>query len=714
MRIKQWISPIAGSLLLMGSFGLVSCSSSAKSGTEKPEIRPPVATRIAHRDTTPGDIRTDYYYWLRDRKNPEVIQYLEAENNYTKMKMAHTEALQDSLYRELKSRIKENDASVPVRWGGYYYYSREEAGKQYPIFCRKQGSLEAPEEILLDQNELARGHGFLSLGAYRVSPDHNLLAFATDTSGNEVYTLYVKDLRTGELLPDTVTAIDGNVRWADDNKTLFYTKQDAAHRPYKLFRHTLGQTSADKVIYTEQDEKFWLDIGKTKDEKYLLINLGSKITSEVRFLDAAKPAGEFKLIEKRKTGREYSVEHRAGFFYIVTNDKALNFRLLKTPVESPGYANWKAVLPYNEAVKLDGISVFKNYIALFERSEGLKRIRLLQVADGSLYTLDYPEPAYTVWPTGNAEYNTDVLRFGYSSMITPKTIFDFNMTTHRRDTLKIDEVPGYDAGRYESKRVWVTAPDGAKIPISMVYKKGLRQNGKNPCWLYGYGAYGASMDPYFSTSRISLLERGFVYAIAHVRGGGEMGRQWYEHGKFLEKKNTFRDFIAAAEYLIQEKYTNASRLIAAGGSAGGMLMGAIANMRPDLFKVIIADVPFVDVLNTMLDPTIPLTVIEYEEWGNPHEKKFYNYLKSYAPYENVKAQAYPELLITAGLNDPRVGYWEPAKWAARLRHLKTDSHLLLLKTNMGAGHMGASGRYDYLKEIAFEYAFGLDRLGIKK
>lgn len=714
MKIRTRIYAILSGVAILGSLFLMGCTHEVKPIVEFPEIKPPVADRVAHDDTTLGDIRTDSYHWLRDRDDPKVIEYLTAENDYTQFKMTQTEALQASIFAELKHRIKENDQSVPVRKGDYFYYSRDIAGKQYPVFCRKKGRLDAPEVVLLDQNELAAGHDFLSLGSYRVSPDHNLLAFATDTSGYEVYTLYVKDLRTGKMLPDMITAIDGGVQWANDNKTLFYTKQDAAHRPYQLYRHTLGKTGADELVFTEPDERFWVDIGKTKDEKFLLINLGSKITSEVWYLDAAKPTDDFRIIEKRKNGREYSVDHRDGYFYIVTNDNALNFRLMKAPVKSPGYTNWQEVLPYNEAIKLDNISVFKNYIALFERADGLKRIRVLTVADNSLFTIDYPDPAYTIWPAENIEYNTEILRFGYSSLVTPKTIFDFNMTTHDRITLKVDEVPGYEPGQYESRRVWATASDGTQIPISLVYKKGLTQNSENPCWLYGYGAYGMSMDPYFSTNRISLLDRGFVYAIAHVRGGGEMGRNWYEDGKFLRKKNTFTDFIAAAEYLIQEQYTHTEKLVASGGSAGGLLMGAVANMRSDLFKAIIADVPFVDVLNTMLDPTIPLTVVEYDEWGNPNEQKFYDYMKSYAPYENVKTQDYPDMLITAGLNDPRVPYWEPAKLTAKLRQMKTDHNLLLLKTNLGAGHMGASGRYDYLKEIAFEYAFGLNSLGMVK
>ncbi|PIZ69050.1 MAG: oligopeptidase B [Candidatus Marinimicrobia bacterium CG_4_10_14_0_2_um_filter_48_9] len=714
MKIKNRLYAILSGIVILSSLLMVSCAQEIKPVVESPAIQPPAAQRIAHADTTLGDVRADDYNWLRDRENPKVIEYLTAENDFTQFKMAHTKALQDTLFNELKSRIKENDESVPMRWGGYFYYSREVAGQQYPIYCRKKGNLEAPEEILLNQNKLAEGHDFLSLGSYRISPDHNLLAFATDTSGNEVYTLQVKDLRTGKMLPDMISAVDGNVQWGNDNKTLFYTRQDAAHRPYQLFRHSLGETGSDKLIFTEPDEKFWLEVGKTKDEKYLLINLGSKITSEVWYLDADKPAGEFKLIEQRKNGREYSVDHKDGDFYIVTNDQALNFRLMKTPIKSPGYMNWNEVLPYDATIKLDNISVFKDYIALFERADGLKRIRIMKAADKSLYTIDYPDAAYTVWPAGNAEYDTDLVRFGYSSMVMPTTVFDFNMTTHRLDTLKVDEVPGYDASQYESKRVWAVASDGARIPISMVYKKGLRQTGDNPTWLYGYGAYGISMEPYFSTSRVSLLDRGFIHAIAHVRGGGEMGRDWYEHGKFLEKKNSFTDFIAVAEYLIQEKYTHSTKLIANGGSAGGLLMGAVANMRPDLFQAIIADVPFVDVVNTMLDPTIPLTVVEYDEWGNPNEQQYYDYMKSYAPYENVKAQDYTDMLITAGLNDPRVGYWEPAKWTAKLRQTKTDQNLLLLKTNMGAGHGGASGRYDRLKEIAFEYAFALDRLGMAR
>ncbi len=679
--------------------------------------KPPVAKKIPKSDTLFGDVRVDNYYWLRDRKNPDVINYLKAENEYALAVMKDSEALQKKLYDEMLSRIKETDLSVPVKIDDYYYYTRTEEGKQYPIYCRKKGSLEAPEEVLLDQNKLAEGHDFCRLGVYKVSPNHRYLAYSVDFRGSETYTLRIKDLQTGELLPDSIPNTYYSVEWANNNRTLFYTTLDRTMRPYRLYRHSLGeQPDSDVLVFEEPDQAYYLSLTKTRSKAYLLINLNSMVTSEVWYLRADRPEGQFRVIHPRQHGMEYYVEHHGKEFYIVTNDNdAKNFKVMVAPVSRPGKKNWKEFIPHNRAVKIDAVDAFQNYLVVYQRENGLKTIRIFDFVSGKDHRIQFPEEVYTYWPGDNPVYNTDWLRFTYTSFITPRTVYDYNMKTRKWELKKRDEVlGGYDPNQYQSERVFAIARDGTKVPISLVYRKGLKKNGKNPLYLYGYGAYGVSIDPSFSSSRLSLLNRGFVYAIAHVRGGGEMGRYWYEDGKLLKKKNTFYDFIDCAEYLIKQKFTNPEKLVVSGGSAGGLLMGAVNNFRPDLFKVVLAHVPFVDVLNTMLDPTLPLTVIEYEEWGNPHQKEYYFYIKSYSPYDNVEAKNYPNMLVTAGLNDPRVSYWEPAKWVAKLRDLKTDHNLLLLKTKMGAGHSGASGRYDYLKDLAFEYAFVFKCLGIKE
>ncbi len=677
-------------------------------------IRPPVANAVPKTDTVNGYVRTDNYFWLRNRENPEVISYLEAENKYTEAAMKPTEALQEKLYKEMLSRIKETDLSVPEKIDDYYYYSRTEEGKQYPIYCRKKGSLEAAEEVILDVNQLAAGHSFMKVGAHTQSPNHRYLAFSTDTAGAEKFALRVKDLTTGALLVDRIPDTYYSVEWGNDDKTLFYTTLDAAMRPYKLFRHVLGDDPQnDILIYQEKDEAYYLELGKTRSRRFILMNLGSNTTSEVWYLDADEPAGEFKVIHPRQHEMEYSVEHHGDKFYIVTNDGAKNFKLVETPVPDPSKANWKEVLPHRTDVKLDGVDAFKNHLVVYERKGGFKQIRVMNFTGNESHYVEFPEPVYTASAGGNPDFNTNVFRFNYTSLVTPNSVFDYNLDTRQRELKKQTEVlGGYNPALYQSERISAKAPDGTEIPISLVYKKGMRKNGQNPCYLYGYGSYGISMDPNFNSNRLSLLDRGFIFAIAHIRGGGEMGRLWYEDGKLLKKKNTFTDFIACAEHLIKEKYTSKDRLAVSGGSAGGLLMGAVLNMRPDLFKAMIAKVPFVDVMNTMLDPSIPLTVIEYEEWGNPNKKEYYDYMLSYSPYDNVAAKEYPNILITAGLNDPRVAFWEPAKWTAKLRAAKKGNNRLLLKMNMGAGHGGASGRYDYLKEIAFEYAFVLDVLGI--
>ena len=683
---------------------------------DKQSITPPVAKTIPKSDTLHGDVRIDNYYWLRDRSNPEVIEYLEAENRYTEAMMKHTEKFQERLYKELLGRIKETDLSVPEKMDNYYYYSRTEEGKQYPIFCRKKGALDAEEEILLDQNELSIGHKYLAVGVYQVSPDHGLLAYSVDTTGSEIYTLYIKDLDKNELFKEEISNIGYTAAWANDNKTIFYTELDDARRPYKLYRHTLGtDPNQDMFIYHEKDDAFFLDISKTKDREYLIMELGSNTTTEVRYLKADLPSDTFKVIHPRQHEMEYYVEHHGDKFYIITNDNAKNFKLMKVSVYSPEKENWEEVIPHRDSVKIEAFDVFKDHLVVYERESGLKKIRITNLINDEIHYVDFPEPVYTFWQGRNPDFNTNILRFNYTSLVIPRSVFDYNMSTRTRELKKQYEVlGGYDPSLYQSERIFTKAQNGTIIPISLVYKKGMVKDSSNPLLLIGYGAYGASFEPYFSSNRLSLLDRGFIYAIAHVRGGGEMGRYWYEQGKLLNKMNTFTDFISCAKHLIAEKYTSSDKLVISGGSAGGLLIGAVTNMRPDLFKTVIADVPFVDVLNTMLDPSIPLTVIEYEEWGNPNKKEYYDSIRSYSPYDNVEAKEYPNVLITAGLNDTRVSYWEPAKWTAKLRALKTDKNILLLKTNMGAGHMGASGRYDYLKDIAFEYAFILDLFGIEE
>jgi len=677
-------------------------------------IVPPAAKIVPKSDNLHGEERVDNYFWLRERENPEVIEYLEAENEYTEALMKHTKKFQEKLYRELLSRIKETDLSVPVKIDDYYYYTRTEEGKQYSIHCRKKGSLDAQEEILLDQNALAAGHEYFRIGAFKISPDHRLLAYSTNTTGSEVYTLYVKDLITGELLSDKIEDTYYSVEWANDNKTIFYNILDDAKRPYKLYRHTLGTDPAEDVlVYHEEDESYFLSVHKTKSKAYLIINLGSSTTSEVHYLEADRPSGDFRIIHPRQHEMEYYVVHHVEKFFIMTNDNAKNFKLMEAPVSAPAKKNWKEVIPHRYSVKIDAVEAFRNHLVISERENGLKKLRISNMTDGETHYVDFPEPVYTFSGSWNPDFNSKLLRFNYASLITPGSVFDYDMDARTRDLKKQEEVlGGYDPSLYQSERIFATATDGTKVPISMVYKKGMVRDGRNPVFLYGYGSYGNSMEPSFSSNRLSLLDRGFIFAIAHIRGGQEMGRYWYDQGKLLHKKNTFTDFIACADHLVAEEYTSSDGLVIYGGSAGGLLMGAVANMRPELFRVVIAKVPFVDVINTMLDASIPLTTIEYEEWGNPNDKEFFDYMLSYSPYDNTEARDYPNMLITAGLNDPRVQYWEPAKWTAKLRALKTDKNLLLLKTNMGAGHGGASGRYDYLKEIAFEYAFVFDMLGI--
>ena len=678
-------------------------------------IEPPVAKRIPKYDTLFGDVRVDYYYWLRDRENPEVIEYLRAENKYTEKIMADTKRLRERLFKELKSHIKETDESVPVKYGDYYYYTRYEEGKQYPIYCRKKGSLEANEEVYLDVNQLAKGKEYFRVSSLTLSPNHQFLAYVADTTGREKFTLYIKDLETGEILPDRIPDVYYGLAWANDNKTIFYTTLDSTLRPYRLYRHVVGtDPSEDILVYQENNGKYYLSVRKSRSGRFIFLELNSEITSEIWYLDADNPSERFKVIKPREYGVEYKVAHQGDFFYITANKDAVNFKVVKTPVEAPGEKNWEEFIPHDKDRMIYGIDAFKNHLVMSYRENGLRKLKVIEVDSKKEYDIPVDEEVYTITLGDNPEYDTDVIRYVYNSLVTPRTVYDFRISTGEKELKKRQEVPGYDMSEYETKRIWVIARDGKKIPVSLVWKKGFKADGTHPCYLYGYGSYGSVIDPRFSSNRLPLLNRGFLYAIAHIRGGGALGRQWYLDGKLLKKKNTFFDFIDVAEYLIRQKYTSRDRLVISGGSAGGLLMGAVTNMRPDLFKVVIAKVPFVDVLNTMLDPSIPLTVIEYDEWGNPNEKDYYFYIKSYSPYDNVEPKEYPNMLVTAGLHDSRVQYWEPAKWVAKLRHNKKDNNLLLLKTNMSAGHFSYSGRYDYLKDIAFEYAFIFKVLGIEE
>ena len=673
---------------------------------------PPVARVIPRAHTVHGETRLDHYAWLRDRSDPAVIAYLEAENSYTATVMRPTEALQERLYQEMRGRIKETDLSVPERVDQYFYYTRTEAGRQYPILCRRHDSAGAPEEILLDQNLLAAEHTYFRVGASEVSPDHRLLAYSVDTSGAEEFTLYVKDLATGELRGEKIGGTSPAVAWANDSRTLFYTMLDSARRPCRLYRHTVGSSgSADALVYFEADESFFLDINRTRSRRFLLLDIASHSTSEVRYLSADEPGGSFQVVRPREPGIEYSVTHHAGLFFITTNDGAPNFRLMQAPVSNPSKENWTPVLPYRPAVKLDGADAFRSHLAVYEREAGLRQIRILDLSSGAEHLVPFPEPVYTVRAHENPEFETTVLRFTYTSLVTPSSVVEYDMASRAWTVRKRTEVlGGYDQTLYRSERIFATAHDGEQVPISLVYRLPFEGDAARPLLLTGYGAYGLSYDPAFSSNTLSLLDRGFVVAIAHVRGGEDMGRAWYEGGRRLNKRNTFSDFIACAEHLIGQGYTAADRLAINGGSAGGLLMGAVTNMRPDLFRVVLAEVPFVDVVNTMLDASLPLTVIEYDEWGNPNDPAAYAYIRSYSPYDNIEPKDYPNMLVTAGLNDPRVAYWEPAKLTARLRAMKTDNNRLLLRTNMGAGHGGASGRFDFLREIAFKYAFMVDVL----
>lgn len=687
----------------------------------------PVAKKIRQELTIHGDTRIDNYFWMRlsdeqkesntpDEQTTDVVDYLNAENDYTKAVLADTEEFQEKLYNEIVGRIKQDDQSVPVKVDGYWYYSRFEEGQDYPLYCRKKESLEAEEEIMLNGPEMGSKYDYFSIGTYVVSTDNNLIAFSLDTVSRRQYTLYFKDLTTGEIFEDEIPNTTGGATWANDNKTVFYSKKDPVTlRSFQIYRHELGTPiENDVLVYQEDDETFTCGIGKSKSKEYLFIGSSSTMADEWHFLDANKPTGEWTVIQPRERGLEYSVSQFEDHFYIVNNQKATNFKLSKAPIKSPGKASWADVLPHREEVLVEGISIFKNFLVIDEREAGLTRIRIRTWDEGDDHYISFPDPAYSAYVSGNPEFDTDIVRFGYSSMTTPSSTYDYNVTTRERELLKQQEVldPNFAPENYVSERIMVPARDGALVPVSIVYRKDLNREQPNPTLLYGYGSYGASMDAYFSSVRLSLLDRGFIYAIAHIRGGQEMGRKWYEDGKLMKKMNTFNDFIDCGEFLVQNNYTTKEQLYAMGGSAGGLLMGAVINLRPDLWNGVIASVPFVDVVSTMLDESIPLTTGEFDEWGNPKDPDYYTYIKAYSPYDNIEAKEYPNLLITTGYWDSQVQYWEPAKWIAKLREMKADDNMLLLNTNMEAGHGGASGRFRRFKETALEYAFLLKLEGI--
>ncbi|GJL57699.1 MAG: oligopeptidase B [Nitrospirales bacterium] len=675
---------------------------------------PPRAKRIPHRLEHHGHIRTDEYYWLRDRDNPEVLAYLQAENEYAATLRSHTRELEQTIFEEIKGRIHPTDLSVPFRMGNFWYYIRYEAGKEYALYCRKEKSLTSSETIMIDGNELAQGHDYFSLGNWTVSSGQNILAYAIDTQGRRMYTIGFKNLATGEIFDECIPLVTGNMEWSNDNRTLFYSRQDPETlRSFQIFRHRLGSDpQLDTLVYEETDETFSVFIEKTKSKRYLMIGSHQSITSEYRYVNADHPESDFQIFQARKRGHEYDVDHLGESFFIRTNDEAKNFRLMRTETHKTDLTQWQEVIPHRTEVFLEGFELFEDFLVLEERKQGLIRLRMIRTADGFEHELDFGEPAYLATLGDNLEADTSYLRYGYTSMTTPMTIYDYHMETREKILLKQEPVLGnFHISHYQTERLFAPASDGISIPISLVYRKGFAPNGTHPLLLYGYGSYGASMDASFSSPRLSLLDRGFVYALAHIRGGEELGRQWYENGKLLYKKNTFTDFIASAEFLIQQGYAAPQKLFALGGSAGGLLMGAIMNMRPDLFHGVVAQVPFVDVVTTMLDPNIPLTTGEYDEWGDPNQQQFYEYMLSYSPYDNLQPQSYPHLLVTSGLHDSQVQFWEPTKWVAKLRTLKTDTHRLLLRTNMDAGHSGASGRFKRYEETAMIYAFLLDLAG---
>jgi oligopeptidase B len=673
------------------------------------QAQPPVARRITRVDTLHGEVRRDDYYWLREKSNPEVRRYLEAENAYTEAGLGHLKPLQDSIYREMLGRVKETDLSVPWRYRGYWYYTRTEQGKNYPVLCRKKGSLSAPEEVILDQNALASGKPFHALGGWEVSPDGTRLIYLEDTTAFREYTLHVKDLRTGKSL-GSIPGVWNGTAWADDNRTFFYTRADSAKRSNAIWRHRLGTPPASDVkVFQENNNLYYVGVSRSQSGKYVFISNDGYTSSEWRVIPTARPTAEPRVMIPRRPNVEYSVEHVPGRFLIHTNDGAVNFRIVSAPESDQSPAAWRDWQPGSDSVFIESLEVFRNYVVVSERAEGLRRLRVVRLADHATHFITFPDPAYAVYPGGNTDFEAASLRYSYSSFVAPETVYRYDFETRTRTVLKRREIPsGFDPGRYEMRRVMVPARDGEEVPLSILLPRGFPMDGSRPFLLYAYGAYGSTNEADFDSTVLSLVDRGFGYGIAHIRGGQEMGRRWYDDGKMMHKKNSFTDFIDAGEYLVRERYTTPARLVANGLSAGGLLMGVVATWRPDLFRAVVADVPFVDVINTMVDETIPLTAPEWEQWGNPKNPEHYAYMKSYSPYDNVAPMEYPALLVTTSFNDSQVMYWEPAKWVARLRATKRGSNPLYLKTNFAGGHGGSSGRYDKMKETAFGYAFMID------
>ncbi len=712
-----YMSRLSGLVILILFLTLIPLLSSCGKKPAEETILPPVAKIIPERLEAHGDVRVDNYYWLKERENPEVASYLEAENDYTAKMLQHTDENQALLFEEMKGRIKKDDTSVPYLKNGYYYYTRYEEGNEYAFYCRRQGTMEAPEEIMLNANIEAEGEDYYSIWSWDVSPNKNIFTYAVDTGGRKFFTIHFKDLTTGEMLPDLISDVTNNFVWAMDDETVFYTRQDPETlRMYEIYRHKIGTAVADDIlVYKEAEDTFDCYVEMSKSKEYIYIICYQTVSSEVFYLDATNPTGEFTMIQGRERDLEYFVSHMGDHFYFHTNLNAQNFRLMKAPVTDPGKENWEEVIPHRHNVLLEGVEMFGNYLVAEERVNGLCNLRIIPWDGSAEHNLDFGEPAYQACTIDNYEFDTSLLRYRYASMTTPRTTYDYDMGSHEKTLVKQDEIlGGFDSANYVTERQFASGRDGTAIPISIVYHKDFEKDGRAPLLLYAYGAYGSSEDAYFSSSRLSLLDRGFVYAIAHVRGGAEMGRQWYEDGKLLKKKNTFTDFIDCSEFLIDQGYTNNDRLFAEGGSAGGLLMGVIANLRPDLYHGIIADVPWVDAVTTMLDSSIPLTTSEYDEWGNPNEKVYYDYILSYSPYDNLEAKDYPNLLVLAGFHDSQVQYWEPAKWVAKMRTLKSDGNVLLLKTNMTTGHYGASGRFEYYRERALSFAFMLDLVPKRK
>ncbi len=705
-----------GSLLLIAFLPVFICICCS---VQKTLISPPIAEKVKKTSLINDCIITDDYFWLREKENPDVIKYLETENIYTQEMMKQTEPLQDKLYNEMISRLKEDDTTVPAKKDDYFYYYRTEKNKDYSIFCRKYQSLDSEEEILLDLNEYADQHEYLELGTTLLSPDHTLLAYTLDTDGSEAYTLFIKDLESNELLDDVIKNAD-DIAWGSNNELIFYSTVNDTQRSDRIYLHSVGQSpETDKLVFYEENDSFYVSISKTRSEKYLLLSSSSNTTSEYYYLDSNDPFGDFQLIAQRRKDIYYSVDHINESFYILTNENAKYRKIMKTNEKNLcSHKDWAEYIPHDRRIMIEGIILFSDHIVLQILEDSLRKFRVIDAETGEEHYIEFPEEVYSVFAGDNWEADTDTFRFEYTSFISPDSVYDHNMNLNQNTLLKQEEIlGGYDKELYETERIWAESMDDPdiKIPVSLVYKRDMfARDGSSPLLLYSYGSYGSISDVEFSSEYISLIDRGLIYAIAHIRGGGELGTDWYEDGRLLKRKNTFNDLIASARYLIRQKYSSRGNIIIHGISAGGQVVGAVANISPELFCAVIAEVPFVDVLNTMLDADLPLTVAEYEEWGNPNDRKYFNYIKSYCPYQNIRRQDYPDMLITAGYNDPRVGYWEPAKFTAKLRDLKTDDNIILLKTNMGSGHFGSTGRYGWYRDLAFQFAYILDRFGINE